>query len=181
MQVTLVWFLGEEDPLEKGRLPTPVLLGFPGGSAGKESARNGRDLGSIPGLGRSPGEGNSYPLQYSGVENSMDCIVHGVTKSHTWLSDFHIGGHMSPAFWTSLPPPILSHLSSLSQSTNLSSPHLTANPHWFSILYMIMCMFQCYSLSSSYPLSPTVSTSLFLMSAPPRQKTLKICVFHRDI
>ena len=139
------------------------------------------NLGSIPGLRRSPGEGNSYPLQYSGVENSMDCIVHGVTKSHTWLSDFHIGGHMSPAFWTSLPPPILSHLSSLSQSTNLSSLHLTANPHWLSILYMIMCMFQCYSLSSSYPLSPTVSTSLFLMSAPPRQKTLKICVFHRDI
>ena len=44
---------------------------------------------SIPGLGRSPGEGNGYPLQYSGLENSMDCIVHGVTKSRTQLSDFH--------------------------------------------------------------------------------------------
>ena len=47
------------------------------------------DLGSISGLGRSPEEGNSYPLQYSGLENSMDCIVHGVTKSQTQLSNFH--------------------------------------------------------------------------------------------
>ena len=59
------------------------------GSAGKESACNAGDLGSIPGLGRSPGEGNGYPLQYSGLENSMDCTVHGVTKSRTQLSDFH--------------------------------------------------------------------------------------------
>ena len=47
------------------------------------------DLGSIPGLGRSPGKGQGYPLQYSGLENSMDGIVHGDTKSWTWLSDFH--------------------------------------------------------------------------------------------
>ena len=46
-------------------------------------------LGSIAGLGRSPGEGKGYPLQYSGLENSMDCIVHGVTKSQTQLSNFH--------------------------------------------------------------------------------------------
>ena len=64
-------------------------LGFPGGSAGKESACNAGDLGSIPGLGRSPGEGHSYPLQYSGLENSMDCIVLGVAKSQTRLSDFY--------------------------------------------------------------------------------------------
>ena len=56
-------------------------MGFPGGSAGKESACNAGDLGSIPGLGRSPGEGKDYPLQYSGLENYMDCIVHGVIKS----------------------------------------------------------------------------------------------------
>ena len=62
---------------------------FPGGSVGKESACNAGHLGSIPGLGRSPGEGKGYPLQYSGLENSMDCIVHGVTKSRTQLSDFH--------------------------------------------------------------------------------------------
>ena len=58
-------------------------MGFPGGSAGKESSCNVGDLGFIPGLGRSHGEGNSYPLQYSGLENSMDCIVHGVAKSQT--------------------------------------------------------------------------------------------------
>ena len=64
-------------------------MGFPGGSAGKESTCNAGDLGSIPGSGRSPGEGKGYPLQYSGLENSMDCIVHGVTKSQTRLSNFH--------------------------------------------------------------------------------------------
>ena len=58
-------------------------MGFLGGSAGEESAFNAGDLGSIPGLGRSPGEGNGYPLQYSGLKNSMDCIVHGVAKSWT--------------------------------------------------------------------------------------------------
>ena len=64
------------------RRPTNSL-GFPGGSAGKESACNPGDLGSIPGLGRCPGEGNAYPLQYSGLEKPMDCIVHGVTKGRT--------------------------------------------------------------------------------------------------
>ena len=63
--------------------------GFPGGSAGKESTCNVGDLGSIPGLARSPREGKGYPLQYSGLENSMDCIVHAVTKSLTRLSNFH--------------------------------------------------------------------------------------------
>ena len=73
----------------RDRLPTPVFLGFPCGSAGKESACSAGDMGSIPGLGRSPGEGKGYPLQCSGLENSMDCIVHGVAKSWTRLSDFH--------------------------------------------------------------------------------------------
>ena len=63
-------------------------MGFPGGLADKESAYNGGDLGLIPGLGRSPGEGKGYPLQYPGLENSVDCIVHGVAKSQTRLSDF---------------------------------------------------------------------------------------------
>ena len=66
-----------------------VILGFPCGSAGKESTCNVGDLSSISGLGWSPGEGKGYPLQYSGLENFMDCIVHGVTKSWTRLSDFH--------------------------------------------------------------------------------------------
>ena len=119
----------------RDRLPTPVFLGFPGGSTAKESACNAGDPGSIPELGRStregngyrlqygqpfqyswaslvaqlvknlpamretwvqslafrrsPGEGKGYPLQYSGPENSMDCIVHGVAKSQIQLSNCH--------------------------------------------------------------------------------------------
>ena len=76
-------------PWRRDRLPSPVFLGFPGGSAGKESTHNVGDLGSIPGLGRSPGEGNGYPFQYSGLENSMDCIVCGVAKSQIQLNNFH--------------------------------------------------------------------------------------------
>ena len=64
-------------------------MGFPGGSAGKESSCNAGDLGSIPGLGRSPGERNGYPLQYSGLKNSTDYTV---GKSQTRLSDFHFMG-----------------------------------------------------------------------------------------
>ena len=62
---------------------------FPGGSAGKESTCNTGDLCLLPELGRSPVEGDVYPLQYSGLENSMDCIIYGVAKSWTQLSDFH--------------------------------------------------------------------------------------------
>ena len=57
-------------------------------SVGKASACNAGDPGSIPGLGRSPGEGIGYTLQYSGLENSMDCMVRGIAKSWTLLSDF---------------------------------------------------------------------------------------------
>ena len=66
-----------------------LVKGFPEGSNGKESTCNAGDLGSIPELGRSPGEREGYPLQYSGLENSMDCIVHGIAKSLTRLSNFH--------------------------------------------------------------------------------------------
>ena len=68
-------------------------MGFPGGSAGKESACSAGDLGLIPGLGRWPGEGKGYPLQHSCLENSMNCIVHGVSKSQTRLSYFHFHFH----------------------------------------------------------------------------------------
>ena len=65
-------------------LKNPSLLqGFPGGSAGEESTCNVGDMGSIPRLEGSPGEGNGYLLQYSGLENSMNCVVHGVAKSRT--------------------------------------------------------------------------------------------------
>ena len=81
-------------------IPTPGFLGFPCGSVGKESTCNVGDLGSIPGLGRFPGKGKGYPLQYSVLENSRDCIVYGVTteqlslhfrqKNKTWLLSYTI-------------------------------------------------------------------------------------------
>ena len=83
MQETPVPFQGLGDPLEEGRLSTPVFLGFTCDSVGKESACNAGDLSLIPGLGRSPGERKGYPLQYSGLENSLDCIVCGVAKGRT--------------------------------------------------------------------------------------------------
>ena len=74
-------------------------MDFPGGSAGKESTYNAGDLGLIPGWEDSPGEGKGYPLLYSGLENSMDCIciVHGVEKGQTQLSNLHFHGikHLS--------------------------------------------------------------------------------------
>ena len=70
--------------------------GLPDGSAGKEFICSVGDLGSIPGLGRSPGEGKGYPLQYSGLENSMDCIIRGVAESWTPLRDFHFRFHFGP-------------------------------------------------------------------------------------
>ena len=72
IQETPIQFLGQEVHWRRDRLPTPVFLGFPCGSTGKESACNVGDLGSIPGLGRSLGGGKGYPLQYSGLENSVD-------------------------------------------------------------------------------------------------------------
>ena len=101
-QIAHGWFSGRILTCHEGgpgSFPGPCsrgdpFLGFPCGSAGKESACNAGDLGLIPGVGRSPGEGKGYPLQYSGPENSMDwgvwqAIVHGVAKSRTGLGDFH--------------------------------------------------------------------------------------------
>ena len=77
------------------------LCPYPCGSPSKESACNAGDLGSISVLGRSPGEGKGYPLQYSGLENSMDCIVYGVSKSWTWLSDFYFTSLLPlPVVWS---------------------------------------------------------------------------------
>ena len=94
MAETPVWFLGQENSLRRYRLPTPVFWDLPGGSGGKEFTCKVQYLGSIPRLGRSPGERNGYPLQYSGLENSMDrgawqATVHGVAMSQTQLSNFH--------------------------------------------------------------------------------------------
>ena len=80
LQETLVRFLGQKVCCRRDRLPTPVFLSFPCGSAGKESTCNEGDLGLIPVLGRSPGERKGYSLQYSGLENSTG-IVRAVTES----------------------------------------------------------------------------------------------------
>ena len=76
-----------------------MFWGFPGGSDSKKSTCNAGDLVSIPGLGRSPGGGHGNSFQCSCLENSMDCIVHGVAKSQTRLSDLH--------FFSSLPSPAI--------------------------------------------------------------------------
>ena len=85
MRETWVRSLGWEDPLEKGRLPTPVFLGFPRGLAGKASARNVGDLDSIPGLGRSFGEGVGYPSQYSWASLMAWLVKHLRTMWETWV------------------------------------------------------------------------------------------------
>ena len=73
----------------KNIYPVNTNKGFPDSSAGKNSTCNAGDPGSIPGSGRSTGEGIDYPLQDSGLESSMDCIVLGVAKNRTRMSDFH--------------------------------------------------------------------------------------------
>ena len=114
----------------RDRLPTQVFFVFSCGSAGKESACNAGDLGSIPGLGRSPGEGKGYPFQYSGLENFMDCIVHGVAKSRTRLSNFDF----------------LSFLSVTALAYDLILVELEGRPH--SLFYRL-CLCQESSTSSA--------------------------------
>ena len=80
---------------DKNSFYVPTNMIFPGGSDGKESACNAGDLGLIPGLRRSPGEGNSFPFQYSCLENSVNrkawqATVHGIAKSWTQVSNFHL-------------------------------------------------------------------------------------------
>ena len=101
----------ESDTTERLHFTITLCQGFPGGSAGKESTCNVGGLGSTPGLGTSLGQGKGYPLQYSDPENSMDGIVHGLTKSRTQLSDFHfhsvsrsllrfsVNPHGDPVWW----------------------------------------------------------------------------------
>ena len=89
---------GGKIPWRRDRLPTPVFLGFPCGSAGEESTWNEGDLGSIPGIGRSPGEGNWLPLQYSGLENSMGSL----RVRHDWATFTFTFADGKGKIWTSL-------------------------------------------------------------------------------
>ena len=101
MHRTLVRSLGQEDPLEKGKATHSSILGLPLWLSWERIHLQCRR----PGLGRSPEEGKGYPLQYSGLENSMDCIVHGVSKTQTRLSNFHC-----LSYFIFSPPPSLSHI-----------------------------------------------------------------------
>ena len=88
LQVLIIRYFHEQSSIYLINCFESLSKSFPCGSASKEPACNAGDLGLIPGLARSPGEGKGYLLQYSGLENPKDCIVHGVTKSQTWLSNF---------------------------------------------------------------------------------------------
>ena len=142
----------------RDRLPTPVFLGFP------DSSPNAGDLGLIPGLGRSPGEGKSYPLRYSGLENSMDNTVHAITKSQTQLSDFHF------------------HLYSLFAKLKWFSLKLLALFCSKYIHFYMTCMDTSRSVASLKPHYPDASTWtwafpksmpwLQLFTYPPLQESL---------
>ena len=124
MQETPVRFLGQEDLLEKGQATHSSILGLPWCFSWERFHLQCRRPGLIPGLGRSPGAGKGYPLQYSGLENSLDYIVHGIAKSQTQLSDFHF--HMSielvmPSNHLILCHPLLHLALNLSQHQHLSS------------------------------------------------------------
>ena len=159
MKETSVQFLGWEDPLEKGQVTHSSILGLPlwlTCNAGKESTCSAGDLGSIPWLGRSPGEGKGYPLQYSGLENSRDCIVHVVTKSWTQLS--HFQGTISCRI-LQLGAFFLSFFSKILNKSNLLYNKIDPNsfpPFWFSSHMFrassgfILQSYECWSLGSLY-------------------------------
>ena len=141
-------------------LPTPVFLGFPYGSAGKEATCTVGDLGSIPGLGRSPGDTKGYPLQYSALENSMDCIVHGLTKSWTQLSDFHFNFNFSRQNWEML---------SIGLQRNTSETYLwwktnSCEPYWTHSVFILM--FKMHSHICSLKLVLAFWKSLFIKKHP---------------
>ena len=150
------------------------------GSDGKESACNVGDLGSIPGSRRSPGEGNGYPLQYSGLENSMDrgarqATVHGVAKSQKRLSDFHFTllPTVNPYSNRSLPFPVTQVARSMSPTSwSLLLPLTTPVFHlivckmgvyhyvysfWFYV-YKPVCRTSSASLSSTSSRKPSLTT-----------------------
>ena len=123
----------------------------------QESACNAGDLGLIPGLGRSPGEGKGYPLQYSGLENSMDWIVHGVAKSRTWLSTFHSHYHLAPDCVLNLWYPSWDCLSGT--SFLWSDKHLAFSRvlHWISVA-IVICFPFCSIVLSVFLCHCTVFT-----------------------
>ena len=130
----------------RDRLPTLAFLGFPHGSACKESACRVEDLGSVPGLGRSPGEGNGYPLQYSDLENSMNCIVPGVRKSQTQLSNWHFTSLTSRDF-SPIIEIIFIHITII--SLVIGEYNMMRQPKCWNLKPWVCGIFQCPSLHIS--------------------------------
>ena len=127
--------------------------GFPCGSAGKESTCHVGDLGLIPGLGRSPGEGKSCPLQYSGLKDSIDCIVHGVTKSRTWLSAFHFVSRDTPKQkWLSSSSSVVQSCLTLCDSMDCSTPGLPVHDQLLEFTQTHVC----WVSDAIQPFSPSV-------------------------
>ena len=129
--------------------------GFPDGSVGKESACNAGHLGLIPGVGRSPGEGKGYPLQYSGLENSMACKVCGVAKSCMWLNNFHAQCHIYIA------SPVISSLTKCGTFVTIYTPTLT-----------------CYHHSSS---CISVGFTLWCCTSMTLEKCIMTCIYHYNV
>ena len=120
-----------------------VYQGFPAGSDGKESACNAGDLGSVPGLGRSLGEGNSYPLQYSGLENSMDrggLQSMGSQRGATFISHYNLYQYILP------PPLIKSYKAEISRLKQISS--LQKNTCHISMAVTIWCQIRKISFKA---------------------------------
>ena len=118
---------------------------FPGGSDDKESACNAGDLGSIPGSGRSPGEGNGNPLQYSYLENSVDrgawwATLHGVAKSQTQLSDLTL-------YACPIPPPLQSLVINLYSAFPLNLPVLGTLYKWKHTVFILLCLAYLFYLA----------------------------------
>ena len=135
------------------------MLGFPCGSAGKESTYSARDLGSIPGLGKFPGEGKGYPLQYSGLENSMDCIVTLLPSSPAILLPVH-SSRLLKVPWSHRPPP---------------EPHLASVLFLFS-LFSSWNQFICFCYSQ-FPVLLFPISSFVKDYPPPLERPSKIIRF----
>ena len=126
--------------------------GFPCGSGGKESACSEGDLGSIPGLGRSPEEGKGYALQRSDLESSVDCIVHGVTKSQARVSDFHCHQVRSPYYTAITTIHVLNffHLSKLPLHTHFNNSLFPFHSPWHPRFCFISISLQLRLLSTAH-------------------------------
>ena len=136
-------------------IPLAPSLGFPGGSDGKESPCKAGDLGSIPGLGRSPGEGRGYPLQYSGLENSMDCILTLLPSSPAILLPVR-SSRLLKVPWSHRPPP---------------EPHLESVLFLFSLFILkpiyLLLLLPISSFVKDYPPSLERPSNIIRFSTHP--------------